>query len=1082
MNWRRASLAAALLAVSVLAVPAVSRAALPAGRSGPQGKARIATIDNERRIDVNQINMWVTNYGSFAWDLTTGNAGLIFPKGTAKTAVFASGVWLGAVVGGEVRTVVAEYSQEYGPGSMVGGTFDDPSNHDYIEYKVARFSGDPQDTAHVERTAEELSADPNADPLVHHSWNEYMTGAAPHGAPTRLYQFPDPANPGNTVDIPGPDILGDQMLWAVYNDADPDNHTNDAGGSTPLGVEIQQTTFGFNRTGALGNTVFLKFKIINNGDNQLDSMFVSLWSDPDLGGFTDDLVGVDTALSLGYVYNSTNADQLYGTAPPAVGYDFFLGPINSLGDTLGLASFNKYINGTDPSSTSETYNYMNGLLPDGSILIDPTTGEPTRFFHPGDPVLHKGWLDSNPADRRFLLTSGPFSMAPGDTQIVVGAIIVGQGGNRISSIRALRFFDQSAQLAFDLDFNLPSPPPQPKVDVTVDHGRVNLCWDAVAANNPNFPEPDYTFQGYNVYQGESVAGPWHLVATYDVVDAITTVYEPVFDPETGDVVPQAPVTFGSNSGLTFCHTETVDEIRGGSLKDGTEYFYAVTAFSIDTTKVFPFPKVLENAQVTIRAIPQRTASGTDFATTTPSDVQQFQIDTAPHPTTDHPVVDVVTPSDVLNADYKITFSPLVPPFEGQVGEDTATVVNGWNLIRTSLNGQATNDTLLKNQINRRGDFDYEVVDGIRVRFVWPTGYERGSYFPLLLEANPDPFGGRSINPAFNWSGNPDYFLGGAGFGKDFFDDDGSTPWGSTLDPVSDIPSFTRVILDFGATPSQKAYRFLRYQLADTSDVNPSLLPGDPPSFGRRYQYAGFFDIPLQCQDVLENQQLDCAFVETVLLDSTETIMPASAQLASFDSTYRPRGPAGGHEYFFVINRPYDGIPDPTIATDGSIRNGTLPILYALWASRRGTRLLENSSSFDYYWVVPATSNDYFTFSTSSLVRGNAALAATLLDRIRVVPNPYFNRSRYELSQFNRIVRFINLPEQCTIRIYNLGGDLVRTLQKTDPTSSVLNWDLQTENNLPVASGVYIFHVDAPGVGRTFGRMIVFMEKERLNNF
>ena len=100
----------------------------------------------------------------------------------------------------------------------------------------------------------------------------------------------------------------------------------------------------------------------------------------------------------------------------------------------------------------------------------------------------------------------------------------------------------------------------------------------------------------------------------------------------------------------------------------------------------------------------------------------------------------------------------------------------------------------------------------------------------------------------------------------------------------------------------------------------------------------------------------------------------------------------------------------------------------------------------------------------------------------MVPNPYYNRSRYELSQFNRVMRFINLPERATVRIFSLSGQLVRTLEKTDPTNSVLNWDLQTENRLPVASGVYVYHVDAPGVGTIFGRLVVFMEKERLNTF
>jgi hypothetical protein len=99
-----------------------------------------------------------------------------------------------------------------------------------------------------------------------------------------------------------------------------------------------------------------------------------------------------------------------------------------------------------------------------------------------------------------------------------------------------------------------------------------------------------------------------------------------------------------------------------------------------------------------------------------------------------------------------------------------------------------------------------------------------------------------------------------------------------------------------------------------------------------------------------------------------------------------------------------------------------------------------------------------------------------------VPNPYYNRSRYELNQFARVVRFMNMPEVATVRIFNLAGNLVRTLQKNDLTTSILNWDLLTDSQLPIASGVYIYHVEAPGIGSTFGRMVVFMEKERLNNF
>jgi hypothetical protein len=59
---------------------------------------------------------------------------------------------------------------------------------------------------------------------------------------------------------------------------------------------------------------------------------------------------------------------------------------------------------------------------------------------------------------------------------------------------------------------------------------------------------------------------------------------------------------------------------------------------------------------------------------------------------------------------------------------------------------------------------------------------------------------------------------------------------------------------------------------------------------------------------------------------------------------------------------------------------------------------------------------------------------------------------------------------------------VRTLEKVDASSSILQWDLMTQNRLPVGSGVYIYHIDVPNAGSTTGRMVVFMEKERLNSF
>ena len=384
-------------------------------------------VDNGQRIDVNNISMFVTNTGSFAWDKTTSAAGLEFPRGSGETAVFAAGLWLGAKVGGAIRIALAEYSDEYGPGSALGGVPEDPNSPEVKVYKLNRVysSTGARDSALA----------------------DYTAGAVPRGAPPVTVQ-----GDGSL------DILGDQMLWAVYNDVDPTNHNNRAGSTPPLGVEVQQTTFAFDEPGPLANTVFIRFKILNRGGNTLDSTYAAIWSDPDLGGATDDLVGCDSTRALGFVHNAPTSDAVYGAQPPSAGFDLLKGPSVG-GSPLPIGSFTKYIGGTDPNTAQQTYNYLKGLLPDGSVLVNPVTGTPTTFAVSGDPVSGLGWLDTNPSDRRMLLSSGPFAMAPGDSQEIVAAIVIGQGNDPLSSVSKMECFDDYVQAVFQSGLSRPFPAP-----------------------------------------------------------------------------------------------------------------------------------------------------------------------------------------------------------------------------------------------------------------------------------------------------------------------------------------------------------------------------------------------------------------------------------------------------------------------------------------------------------------------------------------------------------------------------------------------------------------------------------------------
>ena len=384
------------------------------GGARPTG-ARIE--DSGTRIDINQISMVVKNTGSFAFDTQTGSAGLEFPKGSGRTAVFAGGLWVGALVGGEPRVSVAEYSDDYRPGMAVGGVAEAPGAPALKVYKL--------DRVYPDATSRDAAL------------ADYTLGAVPRGAP-----------PVTVLGDGTLSIAGDQMLWSVFNDLGKGSAHNGAGSALPLGLEVQQTTWAYNRPGVLGNTLFMRYRLINRSASTLSQTRVSLWSDPDLGGFVDDLVGCDTTRSLGFCYNATNTDQQYGAAPPAVGFDLLQGP-SGAGVGLTMRSFNRYVNGTDPQDSIATYNLMQGLNSDGSPQVDPISTLGTPYAVPGDPVLNQGWLDSSPSDRRMMLTSRPFTLAPGATNELVCAIIVAQGSDRLDSVTLLKAQDQVVQTAFD---------------------------------------------------------------------------------------------------------------------------------------------------------------------------------------------------------------------------------------------------------------------------------------------------------------------------------------------------------------------------------------------------------------------------------------------------------------------------------------------------------------------------------------------------------------------------------------------------------------------------------------------------------
>ncbi len=121
--------------------------------------------------------------------------------------------------------------------------------------------------------------------------------------------------------------------------------------------------------------------------------------------------------------------------------------------------------------------------------------------------------------------------------------------------------------------------------------------------------------------------------------------------------------------------------------------------------------------------------------------------------------------------------------------------------------------------------------------------------------------------------------------------------------------------------------------------------------------------------------------------------------------------------------------------------------------------------------------DTYSFSTIASAY-SSSLAQDQVSEINVFPNPYYGFSSEEINKYNRFVTFNHLPTQANMRIFNLAGVLVRSLEKQDQ-GQFMYWDLNNEYGLPVASGLYIVYIDMPELGTTKVLKVAIIQEDQV---
>jgi len=135
---------------------------------------------------------------------------------------------------------------------------------------------------------------------------------------------------------------------------------------------------------------------------------------------------------------------------------------------------------------------------------------------------------------------------------------------------------------------------------------------------------------------------------------------------------------------------------------------------------------------------------------------------------------------------------------------------------------------------------------------------------------------------------------------------------------------------------------------------------------------------------------------------------------------------------------------------------------------------------DIYKIVttkPFRTGEYFEFVTQGQ-DFDLSKAQSDIDKIAVVPNPYTGAASWEplsntVGRGERRIYFIHLPNECTIRIYSLSGKLVQTIEHNSTISDGQeSWNLVSKDGMDIAYGIYVYHVDAPGIGEKIGRFAI----------
>lgn len=449
------------------------------------------------RSKISNVEFFATNYGIFGHDVAGGDPGGFWPRRSNNAYIYGGGVWFGGQkrVAGELKSLsVIGYNPNSGASWMTPGTIDDPSESPtkyrlYFSTDYDPFSGEPLDAA------DDRAGGPN--------WPIWDTNPGDTLKYNRYFGFyADDTTMRNRATFPkGPAIVSGEDVFAVYKDTDLGRYSGEDEAGHPFNIQIEQTIYswGFGPdqfpstpvseiTRPYKDMIFLKYVIINKSTDTFFNCYMAPAMDMDIGAAANDRNKIvieraeEDSLNLAVQWSEAESGgKTYGY----IGFDFLESPgvdtanflrkgLVPASEQIGLTTFQNWILEEDPNSPAERYEFM-------------AAGD-------RDP-------DDAPGDKRFLMSTGPFHMAPGDTARVVLGIMFAYGRGQIPNgtfddMEKILAVDRFAQQVYDQNFLAPTPPARANLDWRPLDGGVELTWDETSERSVDVVENGLDFAGY----------------------------------------------------------------------------------------------------------------------------------------------------------------------------------------------------------------------------------------------------------------------------------------------------------------------------------------------------------------------------------------------------------------------------------------------------------------------------------------------------------------------------------------------------------------------------------------------------------